>query len=60
MPPQTHTERETERERQREGERERERASSIRFMTWRVSKESRDFSHITNNQVKVVGTQQSC
>ena len=52
MPPQ--------KQRERERERERERASSIRFMTWRVSKESRDFSHIPNNQVKVVGTQQSC
>ena len=52
MPPQ--------KQRERERERERERASSIRFMTLRVSKESRDFSHIPYNQVKVVGTQQSC
>ena len=36
--------------------RERERASSIRFLTWRVSKESRNFSHNPYNQVKVVGT----
>ena len=40
-------------------ERVRERASNIRFMTWRISKETRDFSHIPYNQVKVVGTKQS-
>ena len=39
-------------------ERVRERAN-IRFMTWRISKETRDFSHIPYNQVKVVGTKQS-